>query len=53
MTGVCLFVCVVGPGFESTSTAFVRSRGSQAAGSDGRLAKKNGIGPPSLGTGVV
>ena len=23
MTGVCLFVCVVGPGFDSTSPAFV------------------------------
>ena len=53
MTGVCLFVCVVGLGFDSTSPAFVRSRASQAAGSDGRLTQKNGIGPPSLGAGIV
>ena len=48
MTVVCLFVRVVRPGFDSTSPAFVRSRASQAAGSDGRLSQKNGIGPPSL-----
>ena len=53
MTGVCLFVCVVEPGLDSTSPAFVRSRSCQAAGSDGRLAQKNGIGPPSLGEGIV
>ena len=29
MTGVCLFVCVVGPEFDSTSPAFVRRRASQ------------------------
>ena len=40
MTGVCLFVCVVGPGFDSTSPAFVRSRASQAEGSNGRIAQK-------------
>ena len=40
MTGVCLFVCVVGPGIDSMSPDFVRSRASQAAGSDGRLAQK-------------
>ena len=51
MTGVCLFVCVVGPGFDSSSPAFVRNRASQAAGSDGRLSQKNGIGPPSMGGG--
>ena len=50
---VYLFVCVVGPGFDSTSPAFVRSRASQAAGNDGRLAPKNGIGPPFLGAGIV
>ena len=47
MTGVCLFVCVVGPGFDLTSPAFVRSRASQAAGSDGRLAKKRNRAPIS------
>ena len=36
MTGVStggdyLFLCVVGPGFDSTSPDFVRSRASQAA----------------------
>ena len=44
MTGVsageCLFVCVVGPGFDSPSPAFVRSRVSQTAGSDGRPDQK-------------
>ena len=49
MTGVCLFVCVIGPGFDSTSPAFVRNRASQAAGSDGRLAKKTESGPNILG----
>ena len=34
-------MCVVGLGFDSTSPAFVRSRASQAAGSDGRLAQKH------------
>ena len=35
---------VVGPGFDSTSPAFVRSRANQAAaGSEGWLAQKNGI----------
>ena len=53
MTGVCLFVCVIGPGFNSTSPAFVRSRARQAAGSAGLLAKKNGIGPSFLGAGIV
>ena len=58
MTGVsaggeCLFVCVVGPGFDLTSPAFVRSRASQTAGSDGWLAQKNGIGASSLGAWVV
>ena len=48
MTGLC----VVGPGFDSTYPAFVRNRARHAAGSVGRLAKK-GIGPPSLGAGVV
>ena len=45
MTGVCLFVCVVGPAFDSASTAFVRSRASRAAGSDGQLAQKTELGP--------
>ena len=58
MTGVsvggeCLFECVVGPEFDSKSPAFVRSRASQAAGSDGALAQKNGNEPPSLETGIV
>ena len=47
MTGVCLFVCVVGSGFISTSPAFVRSRVSQVAGSDDRLAQKTESGPIS------
>ena len=46
MTGTCLFVCVLGPGFDSTSPAFVRSRASHAAGSDGRLAQKRNRAPP-------
>ena len=29
MTGVCLFLCVVGPGFDSTFPVFVRSRPNQ------------------------
>ena len=49
-----VFVCVFRrPGFDSTSPAFVRSRASEAAGSDGRFAKKMESGPPSLGAGVV
>ena len=36
----CVFVCVVGPGFVSTSPAFVRRRASRVVGSDGRLAQK-------------
>ena len=48
MTGVCLFVSVVGPGFDSTSPAFVRSSASQAARSDGRLAKNGNRPPPHL-----
>ena len=52
MTEVCLFVCVVGPGFDSTSPAFVRSRASHAAGSDRRLAQKTEIGPTSMGAGL-
>ena len=53
--GVCLFVCVVGPGFDSTSPAFVRSRAKQAAESATSSQKKtkNGIGPPYLGAGIV
>ena len=42
-----VFVCVVGPGFDSTSPAFVRSRASQAVGSDGRLAQKRNRAPIS------
>ena len=53
MTGVCLFVCVVGPGFDSTSPAFMKSRASQAAGSDGRLAQKTESGPISGGRDCV
>ena len=49
MTGMCLFVCVVGPGFDLTSPAFVRSRASHAAGSDGRLTKKRNPAPISGG----
>ena len=47
MTGVCPSVCVVGPGFDSTFPAFVRGRASQAAGSDGWLAKKRNRAPIS------
>ena len=53
MTGVCLFMYVVGTGFDSTSPTFVRSRASQEAGSDGRLVQKNGIGPPFMGARIV
>ena len=45
-------MCVVGPGYDSTSPAFVGSRASQAAGSDGRLAQKTESGPHLLGQGV-
>ena len=48
-----VFVCVVGPGFDLRSPAFVRSRASHAAGSDGLFVPKNGIGSPSLGAGIV
>ena len=44
ITGVsadeCLFVCVVGAGFDSTFPAFFKSRARQTTGSDGRLVKK-------------
>ena len=53
MTGMGLFVCVVGPGFDSTSPAFVRSRASQAVGSDDRLVPKTEWGPISGGRGCV
>ena len=57
MTGVSagegLFVCVVGPGFDTMFPAFVRIRASQAAESDGQLAPNNGIGPSSLGAKIV
>ena len=46
--GVC-----VGPGFVSTSPAFVSSNANHTAGPHGRLAQKTGIGPPFLGAGVV
>ena len=52
MTGAC-FVCVVGPGFDSTSPASVRSRASHAAGNDGRLAQKTESGPHLWGQGCV
>ena len=52
MTGVCLLVCVVGPVFDSTSPAFVRSRASQAPGRDGRLAQKTESGPHLWGQGL-
>ena len=45
-------MCVVGPGFDSTSPAFVRSRASQAAGSDDRLAHKTESGPHLWGQGL-
>ena len=55
MTGVneCGWVFVVGPGLDSTHPAFVRSRTSQATGSDGRLAQKRNRGPISGGRGCV
>ena len=40
MNGVCLSVCVVGPGFDLMFFVFVRSRASQAEGSDGWFAQK-------------
>ena len=46
-------MCVVGLGFDLTSPAFVRSRASQAVGSNDRLAPKNGIAGPSVGEGIV
>ena len=49
MTGVCLFVYVVGLGFDSTYPAFVRNRASQAAGSDCRLVQKRNLAPISGG----
>ena len=53
MTGACLFVCVVGPGFDSTYPAFVRSRASHAAGSDGRLPPQKRNRAPISGGRVV
>ena len=53
MTGACLFVYVVGPGFDSTSSAFVRSRTSHATGSDRWLAQKTESGPHIWGQGCV
>ena len=52
MTGVCLSVCVLGPGLDLTSPTFVRSRASQEAGRDGRLAKKTESGPHLWGQGL-
>ena len=48
MTGVC----VVGPGFDSTSSAFVRSRASQEAGRDDRFAQKTESCPCLWGQGM-
>ena len=48
ITGVCLFLCVVGPGFDSTSPTFVRSRARQ--GATASLPKKQNW-APSLGAG--
>ena len=53
MTRACLFVCVVGPGFDSTFPVFLRSRASHAAGSDGRFAKKNESDPHLWRQGCV
>ena len=44
-----MLMCVVGPGFDTTAPAFVRSRASQASGTNSRHAPKNGIGTPFLG----
>ena len=45
-------VCdVVGPGFVSTSPAFMRSNASHPAGPHGRIAHKRYIGHPLLGKG--
>ena len=53
MTGACLVVCVVGPEFDSTSPAFVMSRASHTAESDGGLAIKKESGPHLWGQGCV
>ena len=50
-TGECLFVCVVGPGFDSPSPTFGR-RSCEAAGTDGRLAPKTESGPYLRGQGL-
>ena len=52
VTGVCAggFMCVVGPGFDSTSPAVVRSRASQTERTDARPAQ-NEICPKFLGAG--
>ena len=39
--GWSVFVCVVGPGFDSTSPAFVRSRASQQGATAGLPIKRN------------
>ena len=49
MTGAYLFVFVVGPGFDSTSPVFVRSRASNAEGCGDRLAQKTKSGLTSGG----
>ena len=62
LTCICLwqisqiqtFLCVVvGPGLDSTSSAFMRSIASHPASPPCRLAKKTEIGPPLLGAGGV
>ena len=40
-----VYLSVGGPGFDSTSLSFVRSRASQTVGSDGRVGQKTELGP--------
>ena len=47
MNPVCVVTSVVGPGLYSTSPAFVRSRASQTAWSNGRLVQKRNRAPIS------
>ena len=50
---VCLSVCVVGPGFDSTFPGFCEEQ-SQPGGRERRPAcQKNRIGPSSLGAGIM
>ena len=53
MTGACLFVCVAGPGFDSTSPALVRSRPAMRHGATAGLQKNRNRVPISGGRAAL